>query len=466
MRLTTGFDHLERHARQTPERIAITGPGGQIDWRRFQADAAHFAHALGKLGVGPGRIAVIPHPDPYTHWLLIIACESLGAVSASLAPGDMEGGPLLEMADLVLTEERVAGLPAKSGATADSHRRHPTDPDTPMRIIRTSGSTGIPKCMMIHRQAQSHRIAAIAPRNSLSAASRLYLAYPFSVNLIYYRAEACLRVGGTVIFGRASQDLLTYDATHCWLLPRDMERLLQGVRGTWPSPHPLHMSLGGGPVSAALHDQTASALGTKVSLQYGTNETGIVGLLDRDGIGTVDPEVDLKVVDEGGQPLPEGEPGRFVLRSPEMVTGYLNEPEASAEHFRDGWFYSDDLGVRFPDGRFRIVGRRSDIINLGGIKISPYPIEEKLRANVPGIQEVVVTSILGPLGIEEVCLAVVPAPTADRSAIVAAIGRETDVSVGQVWLRLFDKLPVGPSGKVQRAALKEIFAAGRSRGDA
>lgn len=461
MRLATGLDYLEQHAKKTPDRIAVTGPGGQVDWAGFHADAAHFAHALGAIGVGPGRIAVIPHPDPYVHWLLAIACESLGAVSASLGPSDMDGGQLLGMADLVLTEERVAGLLPKSGAVAGGHHRYPAAPDTPMRIVRTSGSTGIPKPMMIGRQAQSHRIASIAARNSFDSATRLYLAYPFSVNLNYYRAEACLRAGGTIIFGRASQDLITYDATHCWLLPRDMEKLLQGVRGSWPSPRPLHMSLGGGPVSTALHDLTASMLGTDVSVQYGTNETGFIGVQDRDGIGTLWPENDLKVVDEEGRPLPDGEAGRIAVRTPDMATGYLNDPEASAEHFRQGWFYSDDIGVRLQDGRFRIIGRRSDIINLGGLKISPFPFEEKLRAGIPAIQEIVVTSILGPQGIEEICLAVVPAPSADRSALLKAIGAEIDPSIGQVWLRLFDKLPVGASGKVQRSALKEIFAAAR-----
>lgn len=464
MRLATALDYLDRHAQETPDRVAVTGPRGQVDWARFRADAAHLAHALGKLRVGPGRVAVIPHPDPYVHWLLAIACESLGAVSASLGPDDADGGQLLEMADLVLTEERVAGLLPKPGAAAGDHHRHPAEPDTPMRILRTSGSTGTPKCMMIRRQAQSHRIASIAARNAFDSATRLYIAYPFSVNLNYYRAEACLRVGGTVIFGRASQDLITYDATHCWLLPRDMGRLLQGVRGTWPSPRPLHMSLGGGPVSAALHEQTASMLGTEVSVQYGSNETGFIALQDREGIGTLWPENDLKVVDEKGKTLPVGEAGRIALRTPDMVTGYLNDPEASAEHFRQGWFFSDDIGVRLDDGRFRIIGRRSEIINLGGIKISPFPFEEKLRTAIPAIQEVVVTSILGPQGIEEICLAVVPAPFADRSALVKAIGAEIDPTIGQIWVRLFDRLPVGASGKVRRSALKEIFAAERPSG--
>lgn len=460
----SSFDYLDRHAREAPDRIAITGPRGQIDWARFRSDAGRAARALETLGLQPGRIAVISHPDPYVEWLLTIACDSLGIISASLPPGDADAGQLLGLADLVLTEERVAGLLAQTGGMAGDHRRHPAGADTPIRIIRTSGSTGTPKCLLLTRRMQNHWIDGVITLNFRGEVLRYYAAYPLSVNPHYFRMEACLRRGGTIILGQTSQDLVTYEASDAWLLPRDMEKLLQGVRGgRWPSPRPLHMSLAGGPVSTALYDATASLFGTKVLNSYGTNEVGRVGQVDRNGVVTLFPDVELQILDESEQPSPPGEAGRIVVRTPGIAAGYLNDPEANAEHFRQGWFYTDDVGVRLDDGHFRLVGRRSEIINLGGIKILPLPIEEKLRANIPGIQEVVVTSIPGPQGIEELCLAIVPAPSADRSAIVAAIGREIDSTLGQVWLRLFDKLPVGASGKVQQAALREIFAAGRQR---
>lgn len=452
----TSFEYLDRHARETPDRIAVTGQRGQIDWARFRADAGRAAQALQGLGAQPGQIAVISHPDPYLHWVLAIACDAVGIVSASLGPGDADEKQLRDLADLVLSEESLAGHWAEGEL-----RRRPPDPDAPVRIIRTSGSTGMPKCLILTRRMLDHWVDSTIALSFRGQAPRYYSAYPLTVNPNHYRMEACLRLGGTVILGQASQDLVTFEATDCWLLPRDMATLLQSVQGGWPSPRPLHMNLGGGPVSAELHDATAALFGTEVTILYGINEAGRISVADREGVHRLLPDVDLRIVDESGRDLPTGETGRIVVRTSGTGSGYLNDPEASAEHFRDGWFFTEDIGVRLADGRLRIVGRRSEVINLGGVKISPFPMEQKLRAAIPALREVVVTSIHGAQGFEEICIAVVPDPAADRSALVAAIQAEIDPSIGRVWLRLFERLPVGASGKIQRAALRDIFAAVR-----
>jgi acyl-coenzyme A synthetase/AMP-(fatty) acid ligase len=461
MSLATSFDYIELHARQIPGQIAITGPAGEIDWARFRADAETFIQALGRLGLEPGRILVISHADTYIHWLLMIGCEALGLVSASVTPEDTDTTQLLDLADLVLTEDRIAGLLAEGGKAEGEGLKvmSPADSETPLRIVRTSGSTGTPKCILLTRRMQNHWIGTINSLNFRGARPRYYAAYPLSVNPNLYRMEACLRLGGTVILGRASQDLVTYEASHCWLLPRDMATLLQGVQGRWPSPHPLHMNLGGGPVSAALHDATESLFGTEVQLLYGINEAGRIGLVDRDGIVTLLPEVDFKILDESGRALSEGETGRIVVRTSGIAAGYLNDPEASAEHFRQGWFFTDDIGTLLPNGRFRIQGRRSEIVNLGGFKLMLGAVEEALRAHVAGIREIAVTTVPNAQDIEELCVAVVPDGSASQSALFAAVQGMLPATYGKFWLLCLEKLPVGASGKVQRSALKDVFAA-------
>lgn len=458
----SGFDHLERHARATPDRIAVTGPGRQVSWGQFHADAARFAHALDQRGVAPGQVVAISHPDRYLHWLLTIACEAIGAVSASFEaqdPGN-NAGQVLDLADRVLTErdDWIAGLLVRPAPAAD-FRRSPIAPDGPLRIIRTSGSTGTQKCLIMTPRMRGHWVEAMTIYAFSTPAARYYPAYSLAVNPVYYRMETCLRVGASVIFGSSTQDILTYRATHCWLLPRDMALLLQGVRGKWPSPEPLHMILGGGPVSPALHDQTAALFGTKVTVVYGANEVGVIALQDREGAGTIPPGVDLKIVDDAGANVPNGAAGAIAVRSSGLAAGYLNDAKTTAAAFRDGWFFTDDIGIRLADGRLRILGRRSEILNLGGLKMAPSVIEDGLRAAIPGIRDIAVTSILNAQGVEEVCIAVVPDGSADPSALLQKIGAGLDPSLGQSWLLPMDSLPIGASGKVQRARLKEIFAA-------
>jgi acyl-CoA synthetase (AMP-forming)/AMP-acid ligase II len=459
----TALDHIEQHARHTPDRIAITGPITQRSWAQFHADAKRVTKALAKLEIQPGQIVAISHPDRYIHWLLLIACESLGAVSGSFTAEDPaeDVAPLLSLANLVLTKDRIGELIAQDDK-AEGHRRHPALPDAPLRIVRTSGSTGTPKYMTINRRMQSYWLASLASYNSLGSATRFYVAYPPSVNPSYYRMETCLRLGATLIFGAVSQDLITYEATHCWLLPRDMVILLQGVRGAWPSLQPLRMILGGGPVSATLHDQTAALLGTPVQIVYAANETGFIALQDRDGIGTILPDVDLQIVDENGRPVPEGSPGIIAIRTPGLVEGYLNDPEANRAFFRDGRFFTDDAGLLLPDGRLRVLGRRSEILNLGGLKLSLAPIEALLRDKVGGLRDVAVTSLPNLQGIEEICIAIVSDGSANPAALLESVRQTLPPTLGKFWLMSFDRLPLGTSGKVQRSALKDIFRASQT----
>lgn len=463
---TPSFDFLAKHAAATPDRIAITGPGREVSWAKFHADAARFALALREFGIEPGRIVALSHPDRYIHWLLTIACEAIGVVSASFEasdPGQTAAG-LLKLADVILTEsdrlneDWAASVLARPAPAPKGFRRHLIAPDAPFRIIRTSGTTGTQKCLPLTRRMLTHWVEAMTTYGFHTPDARYYPAYPLSVNPTYYRMETCLRIGATVILGISTQDLITYRATHCWLLPRDMALLLQGVGGTWPSAQPLHMVLGGGPVSPALHDQVTALLGTEVKVVYGANEAGVIALQDREGLGTLNPGVEVKIVDEAGEPVPDGASGIIAVRSSGLAAGYLNDPEATARHFRDGWFLTDDFGRRLADGRLSLLGRRGDHLNLGGVKLAPSVIEEGLRAKVAGIRDIAVTSITNQIGVEEVCVAVVPDASADPSDLLRRIGAALDPALGRSWLRTVEALPVTASGKVRREALKELFA--------
>lgn len=462
----SSFDWLARHAGATPDRIALTGPGREISWIRFHADAARVARALRTMGIGSGKVVAVSHPDRYVHWLLTIACEAVGAISASFESREPEqsSAGLLALADVILTErdlldDRWIG-DVLAGPAATDLPRLATAPDAPFRIIRTSGTTGRQKCLPLTRRMRAHWLGFMLDHVFSASDTRYYAAYGLTVNPTYYRMETCLRVGGTVILGEKGQDLITYQATHCWLLPRDMAQMLEGVRGPWPSAQPLHMTLGGGPVSPALHDRVTATLGTELRVTYGTNEAGLVALLDRDGIGTPVSGGEIEILDDAGQPVSVGATGRIRLRTSGVAAGYLNDPEATAAVFQRGWVVTDDIGMRLAGGKFRLTGRSGEIINLGGLKMVPSFIEDGLRAAVPGIRDIAVTSLHNDQGVEELCIAVVPA----ESALLQRVGAALDPSLGRSLLLGMDALPLAASGKVARSALRDLFLAARPKG--
>ncbi len=469
----TAFDYLEYHARRTPQRIAVTGRMGDVSWTRFHSDAQRFACALGELGVRPGQVVAISCPNLYLHWLLVIACECIGSLSASFSLTETaeDVATLLGLADFVLaeqplagerrvhlTQDWVAGVRALPDSAAHRHPRHPTGPDAPIRIVRSSGSTGTPKAMILRRRMHNFWISTIAETNFGSGDVRFYAGYPFTTNCCRSRVETCLRLGGTVILGSAGQDIIAFGATHCWVLPRDMVMLLQNIQGEWPSRDPLRLILGGAAVSASLHDDIVAKIGADVLVLYATNETGFIGTVDRDGVCSAVRNADVRIVDENGNTPSAGEAGNILVRTPGIVDGYLNDPATTQRLFREGWFLTGDIGVWRAPGKFEIVGRRDDVLNVGGIKMTPNAIEDLILRGVSGLRDVAVTSVTNGSGVEELCVAVVPV-AADEPRDLTALVRECLGSLGRFHLLPMRDLPLTESGKVRRSALKEMFAA-------
>lgn len=157
--------------------------------------------------------------------------------------------------------------------------------------------------------------------------------------------------------------------------------------------------------SAALpvhdHERIAAATGRRVLERYGMTETLMNTAVRADGearpgtVGLPLPGVELRLVEEDGTPIAayDGESvGEIQVRGPNLFTGYLHRPDATAGAFTaDGWFRTGDMAVREPDGYVRIVGRRAtDLIKSGGYKIGAGEIENALLEH-PGVGEAAVT---------------------------------------------------------------------------
>ena len=112
-------------------------------------------------------------------------------------------------------------------------------------------------------------------------------------------------------------------------------------------------------------------------------------------IGRPVPDVEVKIVDDNGRELPEGEAGEIITRGPHVMKGYFRRPEATAERIRDGWLYTGDIGRRDADGYYYHLGRKDDMIITGGLNVYPAEVENML-CDHPSVQEAVVFPISEP----------------------------------------------------------------------
>jgi acyl-CoA synthetase (AMP-forming)/AMP-acid ligase II len=166
--------------------------------------------------------------------------------------------------------------------------------------------------------------------------------------------------------------------------------------------------------------------------------------------------VEVAIMDEAGTLLPAGAPGEVVVRGPNVMKGYHNNPEANAAAFTNGWFRTGDRGVLDADGYLTLVGRIKELINRGGEKISPLEVDAVLLSHV-AVVEAAAFAAPDPKYGEEVHAAVVLRVEATVEELQAHCGQQlADFKVPKV-IHLVKELPKGPTGKVQRRHMAAAF---------
>ena len=195
---------------------------------------------------------------------------------------------------------------------------------------------------------------------------------------------------------------------------------------------------------------------------YGLSETSPVASFNLPdierkpgSIGVPIEGVQMRLVGDDGQPVPAGEIGEIAIRGHNVMKGYWNKPEATAEAITDGWFRTGDMAKVDSDGYYYIVDRKKDLIIRGGYNVYPREIEEVLHEH-PAVAEVAVIGIPHPELGEEVAAAVALKPDATATPEeLRAFARDKMAAYKyprQIWL--VDTLPKGPTGKILRREVR------------
>jgi long-chain acyl-CoA synthetase len=348
------------------------------------------------------------------------------------------------------------------------------DPQTPLQIVYTSGTTSTPKPVLRSHSAELWSVQTYQKGWNFEAGDRvlvtLTLAWSYGLTLM---SMPTLLAGGTVYIER------TFHPSRA--LARIQEHRITTFAGTMSMYGMLldvledhsfdtgslkKMCLGGEPRNEARVASAEAKFGIRFSEAYALSECFPllascpkhdldlpVGSLGR----RITPDAHIKLVDAQGVEVPRGEVGHALINSPGRMIGYLNEPQQTVERLTpDGWVRTGDLLREDDKGYFVFVGRLTDLIIRGGTNISPLEIETAL-AEHPGVEDAVVLGVPDPdKGERIVALTVLKGGASESEAsllgyLEIALAR---YKVPQTVL-ILERIPVGRSGKIVRKELRD-----------
>jgi len=473
---------LDQSFSQRPAHPAIEDGERIASYADLAALTRRCAAGLRRLGVGRGDFVVLALPDSIEHVALICALARIGAVTASLdgaSPAvDLRRAIAGFTPAAVVTPDGArlfAELPATAladvvAAGEDEMPREPyVDPDAPLMLVQSSGSTGVPKRLLLTHRHMAARNRRLIAAMSLNRDDRYFMAVPLSFLSGRRRCLSLLSLGGTVVFNRTTSvdgalaTLRDRRISYTALTPTHLRLLLNGLPGDQPFCPDLRATVSAAPVTPVERLRARRRLTPHLFESYGTNELGDLVLgtpQDQDArpgdTGRVLPGVQAQVVDEAGALLPPGQSGRIRFAVPESPTAYLDAPEGTARHFADGWFYPGDHVVLDGEGSMRFLGREDDAINNSGVKFYPAEVEAVLASH-PRVADAAVVATPHPVFGEVAVAFVVFRGRPPHPALGAYCAERLAAHKRPVAFLPLAKMPLVRPGKPDKPGLKAML---------
>jgi acyl-CoA synthetase (AMP-forming)/AMP-acid ligase II len=511
----TVADIVRRHSAAHPDRIAIRFEGRSITYGELDRRANQVANALIAAGIRPqARIAVVAKNSPAFFELWFGAAKAnavLVPVNFRLAPpeiafvvNDAQAELLFVGADFCGAVEKVAhelkdvrtivALDGKHHAWRDyaswSAQASAADPGWPIRAgdcavqMYTSGTTGHPKGAQL-----SHANLLTLLPGALRQFGRWHEGDVSLVCMPLFHiggsgwALVGLYAGAETVLAREFDPptilrlIAEFGVTKAFFVPAMILFLLQAPHCANTDFSSLELiAYGASPAPIELLRNALRTFGCGFAQVYGLTETtGAITYLPPEDHGAHATErlkscgkpmagVAIKIVDASGRELPPNQVGEVVCRTPQIMLGYWNLPEATQAAIRDGWFHTGDAGYMDPDGYLYIYDRVKDMIVSGGENIYPAEVENALFGH-PAIADVAVIGVPDAKWGEAVKAVVVRKPGVEISVeelIEFARSRIGGFKVPRS-IDFVEALPRNPSGKILKRELRKPYWADQDR---
>jgi len=493
------LDVLARNVAQRSDHPFILHEGRTLTYAAFDKLVNQAAHALIDLGVTKGDRITLGMSNSIEYVVAQFAILRAGGVinpiNPTLGAGELQfilnhGEPrvVITSAEHVANflpsrlqlpamttlatyghVDEVADLEALSAVSPDTPPAVEIHADDPSTLLYTSGTTGQPKGVLFCHHSTGAAGAHFLHTLGITADDVVLAVTPLFHGNAWGAVVTALQAGGTVAFPKAFQKSEFWPLVHrtqstvVYTLGTILAILLTQEPSALEQNNPLRVIVGLG--SATIRDRILSRFGVEhVAECFGSTDAGVVtieplGQAPRPGsCGPPVPGVTIRVVDDEGKALPNGQAGEILIHSPHRMTEYYRSPEDTAAALKDGWFHTGDLGYLDSDGWLYFVDRKRDVIRRGGENMSSVLIEKILREH-PRVVDCAVIGVPDPvLGQEVKAFIVANGPVSPEELREFAAQRLAKFQVPRLW-EMRDSLPKTATQRVEKYKLRQEHGA-------
>jgi crotonobetaine/carnitine-CoA ligase len=473
------------------------GDGTTLTYASFSERVSRARGLLASSGIGPGdRVALMMKNSLFypTAWLGVLTLGAVAVpVNSRLGPDDAahivgHSGARLVVCDTSTAPvaRKVAGDAVVEVGTQEHAPEALTAAEpapaasctgrTLANVQYTSGTTGFPKgCLLTHGFWQRMGHVAVGLLR-LGPGKRILTAQPFSYIDPLWQVVATLRSGAHMVVldgfhpSTMMREVAEWKISTFYCLGAMPTLLLKQPPAPWDRDHALER-VSCSAIPPALHAEIEERFGVPWLEAFGMTETGInIAVSDEEhdelvGSGSIGRSLghcEASVVDSEGRDVPPGNVGELRLRGLGFMEGYLDDPEATARFFWDGWAHTGDLVEMDLRGRIYFRGRIKEMVRRGGENISQAEVELALRGH-PEVLDCAVAGVPDEIMGEEAKAYLVPVPGRhpDPKALHAFLGARLAAFKVPRYYEFRDDLPRTPSERVAKPRLEDRRASWR-----
>lgn len=503
-------EHLSVTARLFPEKEAIVFEGRRFSYQQLELWSQAAAFHLKTAGVSRGdRVAVLlPNVPAFPVWYF--AALRLGAIAVSLNPrhavpeielllNDCQAKVLVGLSEAIaMLDQRLPACVTKclsveeDGSACDGRsfelgpefesrvsRVVAMEPDEPACILYTSGTTGFSKGATLSHLNVRSNVHAFNHLCNMQPVDRILLAVPlfhcFGQNALL---NSAFNVGATLVMQskfdplESKRLIVNEEVSQLYGVPMMFQLFLDSCTAA-DLRSVTYCFSAAAPLPSQTGQKWNDQFGMPIYEGYGLTETSPFASYNHrirftpGSIGTPIDCVEMKIINsDSGIECAVGQLGEIAIRGPNVMLGYWQQPEETAQAVRDGWFRSGDIGRQDEDGFFYIVDRVKDMISVGGQKVYPAEVERVLM-DLESVGQIAVVGVPDDLFGERVVAYVVVSQGVKNGSIEVLVAELT--SLAQACLANYkvpreftfvDELPRNPSGKVLKTKLREMAVSG------